>query len=104
VPNQRGSVYLTAADHALVIVSRTGRTGSVLVVELRAKNKLPAIAGLPAVVETGDDDPLLDGYILADYISVMTDTQLAASEYAGDLSPATLARLNGALAVAVGLV
>lgn len=91
-------------DHALVVVSRNGRTGTALTVELRSKHKLPGLAGFPSVVEMGVDDPLIDGYILADYIAVTTQVELDAAEYVGDLSPATLAQLNRALAVAVGLI
>jgi hypothetical protein len=105
VPVLRGSVYLTDdADRALVVVSRNGRTGTALVVELRAKVKLPGLGGLPATVETDDDDPLVDGYILADYISVTTQDELGAMELVGELGPVTLARLNAALGVALGII
>ena len=100
----RGQIYWFDMGHGekpWVVVSNNVRNRNLNTV-LAARVTTTPKPGVPTAVPLGAADPLV-GSILADDLIQLFDDELAASRPAGALSPATVVKLNKALAIALGL-
>ncbi|MDV6278119.1 type II toxin-antitoxin system PemK/MazF family toxin [Rhodococcus erythropolis] len=100
----RGQIYWFDMGHGekpWVVVSNNVRNRNLNTV-LAARVTTTPKPGVPTAVPLGAADPLV-GSILADDLIQLFDDEIAASRPAGSLSPATVVKLNTALAIALGL-
>lgn len=100
----RGQIYWFDMGHGekpWVVVSNNVRNRNLNTV-LAARVTTTPKPGVPTAVPLGTADPLV-GSILADDLIQLFDDEIVASRPSGSLSPATMIKLNKALAIALGL-
>jgi mRNA interferase MazF len=100
----RGQIYwadIGKGEKPWVVVSNNVRNRNLSTV-LAARVTTTPKTGVPTAVPLGAADPLV-GSILADDLIQLFDYEIAAGRPAGALSPATVVKLNKALAIALGL-
>ncbi|UKO89802.1 type II toxin-antitoxin system PemK/MazF family toxin [Rhodococcus erythropolis] len=100
----RGQIYWFDIGHGekpWVVVSNNVRNRNLNTV-LAARVATTPKPGVPTAVPLSAADPLV-GSILADDLIQLFDDEIAASRFAGALSPATVVKLNKVLAIALGL-
>lgn len=100
----RGQIFWFDMGHgetAWVVVSNNVRNRNLNTV-LAARVTTTPRPGIPTAVPLRAADPLV-GSILADDLIQLFDDEIAGSRPAGSLSPATVVKLDKALAIALGL-
>jgi mRNA interferase MazF len=100
----RGQVYSVDIGHGAepwLIVSNNQRNRQLDTV-LAARVTTTDKSQIPTAVPLAPEDPVV-GFVLADDMEQLEQSEIAASRYLGSISPRTVVRVNDALSLALGL-